>query len=103
MPSPDRPDDATAPVRYRARHTTRYDYGEDVPVSHHLVHLAARPHPLQRGRRSQLVVGPTPAVRSDFSDYFGNPVSYVAVQEPHRWLEITRRIKKAGRVAIPAY
>ena len=93
MPSPDRPDEAAPPVRYRARHTTRYDYGEDVPVSHHLVHLAPRPHPLQRCRRSQLVIGPTPAVRSDYSDYFGNPVSYVAVQEPHRWLEVTSELE----------
>ena len=93
MPSPDRPDEPALPVRYRARHSTRYDYGEDVPVSHHLVHLAARSHPRQRCRRSQLMVSPMPAVRSDYSDYFGNPVSYVAVQEPHRWLEVASEIE----------
>ena len=80
-------------MRYRARHVTRYDYGEDVPVSHHLVHLAPRPLPLQRCRRSQLAIGPVPAVRSDFSDYFGNPVSYLVVQEPHRGLEIMSEIE----------
>ena len=93
MPSPDRPDVPAPPVRYRARHCTRYDYGEDVPVSHHLVHLAARNHPLQRSRRSLLIVSPMPAVRADFTDYFGNPVAYVAVQEPHRWLEVTSEIE----------
>ncbi|MEI6557221.1 MAG: transglutaminase family protein [Rhodospirillaceae bacterium] len=93
MPSPDRPDDAPPPVRYRARHRTRYDYGEEVPVSHHLLHLAARAHPRQRCRRSQLMVGPQPAVRADYSDYFGNPVTYVAVQEPHRWLDVASELE----------
>lgn len=76
-------------MRYRIRHVTSYDYGEDVPVSHHLLHLTARPHPRQRVRRSLLTVEPMPAVRSDRTDYFGNTVTYVAVQEPHRSFAIT--------------
>ncbi len=80
-------------MRYRARHSTRYDYGEDVPVSHHLLHLAPRSHSLQRCRRLQLTVAPVPAVRTDHCDYFGNPVSYVVVQEPHRLLEVTSEIE----------
>jgi transglutaminase-like putative cysteine protease len=94
MPSPDQPEsdemppppvsDEPSSLRYRVRHATAYDYGEDVPVSHHLLHLAVRPHPRQRVRRSLLTVEPTPAVRSDRIDYFGNTVTYVAVQEPHR-------------------
>lgn len=75
-------------MRYRVRHETAYDYGEDVPVSHHLLHLTARPHPRQRVRRSLLTVEPVPAVRSDRIDYFGNTVTYVAVQEPHRTFTI---------------
>jgi transglutaminase-like putative cysteine protease len=119
MPSPDRPDRPAPPsppapppsppalppsgaaVRYRARHRTRYDYGEDVPVSHHLVHLATRSHPRQRCRRILLTVTPTPAVRWDFSDYFGNPVSYVAVQEPHGWLEVASEIEVEVRPPPP--
>ncbi len=107
MPSPDRPDGPTASppsgaaVRYRARHRTRYDYGEDVPVSHHLVHLATRNHPRQRCRRSLLTVTPTPAVRWDYKDYFGNPVSYVAVQEPHGWLEVASEIEVEVRPPPP--
>jgi len=114
MPSPDRPDPPPAPhsaptgppppgatVRYRAWHRTRYDYGEEVPVSHHLVHLAVRSHPRQRCRRSLLIVSPMPAVRADYSDYFGNPVSYMAVQEPHRLLEISSEIEVDVRVPEP--
>ena len=105
MPSHDRPEPPALPaeivVRYRARHDTRYDYGEEVPVSHHLVHLALRPHPRQRCRRSHLVVRPLPAVRSDYSDYFGNPVSYLAVEEPHRFFEVHSEIEVAVRPPPP--
>lgn len=92
MHSQDAPDAAdsrtSGGMRYRVRHVTRYYYGEDVPVSHHMAHLTARPHPLQRSRRSLLTVSPAPAVRHDLVDYFGNPMTYIAVQEPHRDLTI---------------
>lgn len=78
-----------APRHYRCRHVTRYNYGEDVPISHHLFHLTPRPHPLQRCKRNVVKVSPTPAVRTDMTDYFGNPVTYVAVQAPHNDLVIT--------------
>lgn len=74
--------------RYRCRHVTRYHYGEEVPVSHHMAHLTPRPHPLQRCRRSLLTVTPSPAVRTDLVDYFGNPMTYLAVQAPHNELTI---------------
>ncbi|PWC55642.1 transglutaminase family protein [Azospirillum sp. TSO22-1] len=75
-------------MRYRCRHVTRYDYGDDVPVSHHLVHLRPRPHPRQRVQSFALRVTPSTALTADHDDHFGNPVSYVAVQEPHRRLTI---------------
>ncbi|MBP2304239.1 transglutaminase family protein [Azospirillum melinis] len=75
-------------TRYRLRHSTAYDYGEDVPISHHLLHLTARPHPRQRIRRSLLTIDPAPAVRTERVDYFGNTVTYVAVQEPHRTFSV---------------
>lgn len=75
-------------TRYRVRHATAYDYGEDVPISHHLLHLSARPHPRQRIRRSLLTIDPVPAVRTERVDYFGNTVTYVAVQEPHRTFSV---------------
>lgn len=95
MPSPDRPDvpapaatPAPSPMRYKVRHETAYDYGEDVPVSHHLLHLTARALPRQRIRRTTLTVEPVPAVRNERVDYFGNTVTYVAVQEPHRTFSV---------------
>jgi len=70
------------------RHVTRYDYGEAVPVSHHLVHLSPRPHPRQRCRRNTLTLEPAASIRVDQIDYYGNPVSYFAIQEPHHELAI---------------
>lgn len=76
-------------MRYRVRHVTAYDYGELVPLSHHLLHLTARPHARQRVRRSHIRIDPAASVRSDHIDYFGNRVTYVAVEEPHRHFAVT--------------
>lgn len=100
MPSPAQPEAGparhapqpaaqSAPVRYRVRHTTRYHYDEPVTASHHQVHLIPRAHPRQRIRRCLLSIDPDPTVRDDDEDYFGNPVTFFAVQEPHQSLTIT--------------
>ena len=72
------------PVRYRTRHTTRYEYGEGVSVSQHIVHLLPRENPRQVCVSAGLSISPEPSVRSEWRDYFGNPEAYFAVQEPHR-------------------
>ncbi|CAK0767596.1 putative Transglutaminase-like cysteine protease [Azospirillaceae bacterium] len=77
------------PRFYRARHVTGYDYGEEVSVSQHFTHLAPRPHPRQKVRSYALTVLPTPAAHTNAVDYFGNPTSYIAIQEPHRTLVIS--------------
>ena len=76
------------PVRYRTRHTTRYEYGEGVSVSQHIVHLLPRENPRQVYASAELSISPEPSVRSEWQDYFGNPEAYFAVQEPHRTLII---------------
>lgn len=76
-------------MRYRVRHTTRYRYADPVAVSHHQLHLMPRPHARQRCRRTGLAIDPFPSVRDDDRDFFGNPVTFLAFQEPHQTLEIT--------------
>ena len=76
------------PVRYRTRHTTRYEYGEGVSVSQHIVHLLPRDNPRQVCSSAELSISPEPSVRNEWQDYFGNPEAYFAVQEPHRTLII---------------
>lgn len=71
---------------YTVSHRTTYSYAEPVSISHHLLHLAPRGTAQQRCRDWALEVDPPPSVRSDDRDYFGNPVTFLTVQQSHRRL-----------------
>src|SRR4051794_23911367 len=115
MPSPAPPDstppaevspeavcaEPVRPVRYRTRHTTRYEYGEGVSVSQHIVHLLPRDNPRQVCSSAVLSISPEPSVRNEWQDYFGNPEAYFAVQEPHRTLIIESRIELEVKAPAP--
>lgn len=73
---------------YEIRHKTTFSYDEMVSVSHHVLHLSPRPHPRQRCIDTSVRVEPVPAVTSVGTDYFGNPVRYLTVQEPHNRLVV---------------
>lgn len=73
---------------YRITHTTAYRYAEPVTLCQNVAHLAPRPHPRQTADRPVLSITPDPAVIEDRTDYFGNPVSYFTIQEPHRELTV---------------
>jgi transglutaminase-like putative cysteine protease len=77
---------------FEVSHKTVYHYTAPVAQSHHLVHLAPRPHPRQRVIRHGLTIAPTPAQRTDFIDYFGNPTSSVAIEKGHSELAIHSRM-----------
>lgn len=109
MPSPVPPDAPTpgaapgaAAVRYRCRHVTRYAYGEPVTSSQLLAHLAPRPHPRQTVQGAALVLAPQPAVAVERLDWFGNPVTYAAVQTPHRDLTVTAELEVEVRAPAPS-
>lgn len=76
-------------IHYRILHTTTYSYSEPVSLCQNVVHLAPRPCPRQRSERSVLSITPDPAVMEERVDYFGNPVGYFTIQEPHRELAVT--------------
>lgn len=76
---------------YDIRHTTTFSYEDVVSVSHHVLHLTPRPHPRQVCMSSLTTVDPLPAVDSEGHDYFGNPVRYLTVQEPHERLVVDAR------------
>lgn len=75
--------------RYRVTHTTHYAYTLSVALCHNEAHLLPRPLDGQHVRSSQLVIDPAPAVCAERSDFFGNRVTYFAVQEPHAELTVT--------------
>lgn len=73
---------------YEVSHKTTYHYTAPVAQAHHLVHLAPREHDRQHVMNHALVVNPAPASRSDFTDYFGNPASTIAIESSHSELLI---------------
>ena len=76
---------------YDVRHKTTFVYEEVVSVSHHVLHLAPRRHPRQRCLEFEMLIEPTPTIGSTGEDYFGNPVRYLTVQEPHDRLVVEAR------------
>ncbi len=74
---------------YEVRHETRFRYGGPVSMSHQLLKLKPRRSSRQNVLASDLDVTPAPSVQRNWSDYFGNDVTFVTVQEPHRELLIT--------------
>jgi transglutaminase-like putative cysteine protease len=73
-------------VRYEVNHRTTYRYSIPVSFSHHLTHLSPRPCAYQTCHRSALIVLPTPTYHAQARDYFGNPVSYITLQQQHKEL-----------------
>lgn len=68
---------------YTVSHRTTYRYGDPVAISHHLLHLTPRGTAFQRCRDWALEIDPAPAVRRDDRDYFGNPVTFLTIQQSH--------------------
>ena len=78
-------------MRYAINHTTVYEYSEPAVLGHNLLHLEPRPHPRQTVLDCTLAIDPPPAVTHRQVDFFGNPITYFAVQQPHRRLALTAR------------
>jgi transglutaminase-like putative cysteine protease len=74
---------------YHVLHTTTYSYSEPVSLCHNLAHLMPRACPRQATRQSQLLIDPLPAVTAERLDFFGNPMTFFTIQEPHRRLTVT--------------
>jgi transglutaminase-like putative cysteine protease len=75
-------------VIYQVTHRTTFTYTQPVAISHHVLRLALRTHPRQHNLRSSLTIDPTPSVRSDGKDYFGNPLTHLTIQTPHSALVV---------------
>lgn len=84
---------APVAMRYHCRHVTRYTYGDMVTNAQMLAHLAPRAHPRQTCHMATLSIVPWPAVVTERRDWFGNPVTYAALQSPHRDLTVTAEIE----------
>jgi transglutaminase-like putative cysteine protease len=76
-------------MKLKITHTTTYEYHEVVPVCQNECHLSPRNCSYQACQYHRLLVRPTPSSSSKRMDYFGNPVTYFAIQEGHRRLSVT--------------
>lgn len=91
-------------VRYRVRHETVYTYGSDVVHSRQLLHLVPRPASYQQCLEHEIRISPDMFRRRQELDAFGNPVTRVEVDRPHRRLEVATdmEVEVHPRPAIPA-
>ena len=78
----------STPTRYRVRHETAYSYANDVVHSHQLLHLVPRPAPYQQCLEHTIDISPAAYRRKEEIDAFGNPVTRVEFEHPHRRLEV---------------
>lgn len=76
-------------AHYRVRHQTRYHYSDQAAISYNRLHGRPRPCPGQTARAADLVVDPEPAFLTEHLDFFGNPVTFFTVEEPHQALTVT--------------
>lgn len=82
------PDSDNSPdrMRYRVRHTTSYRYSHAMYQAHHTAYLRPRDLDRQHVLDFTITITPTPTSLSEHTDYFGNPVLYLALQDAHRSL-----------------
>lgn len=88
-------------MMYRVKHVTTYRYTEPVLLAHHLAHLTPRQTVHQTCLRAQLRITPIPAeIDENGHDYYGNPVIFFGMREPHGTLtvQVTSRVEVRDRV-----
>jgi transglutaminase-like putative cysteine protease len=89
-------------IRYKITHVTTYQYTESVSLCQNVAHLSIRACDRQQAEPSVLAITPEPAVIEERIDYFGNPVHYFTVQEPHRELTVEASHQVAVASRAPA-
>lgn len=80
-------------MKYDITHKTKYAYSDAVSVCHNVVHLLPRTLPYQQCEHSRLLVHPEPVRIGQRQDYFGNRVSWFAIEQAHRGLTVTATSK----------
>lgn len=79
-------------VRYHVRHETSYAYSGDVVHSHQLLHLTPRDSDYQSCTWHDVGIEPAPAYRAADVDAFGNAVTRLEFDRPHRRLDVVAQM-----------
>jgi transglutaminase-like putative cysteine protease len=88
-------------MKYKVTHSTAYYYSEPVPLCHNVVHLMPRETARQARLSHQLSITPNPVSRDERLDFFGNPVTWFSLQEPHESLKIVAQSEVQVKVFQP--
>ena len=89
-------------MKYQVVHETQYNYSGLVSLSHHVSRLAPRPLPHQACSSHELQIDPVPEAMTSHVDYFGNAMTFFAMQSPHKRLTVrARSIVELSAVALP--
>jgi len=75
-------------MRYRVTHTTTYKYHEAISLSQHALRLRPRSLPGQTCLDYRVSIEPVPKKIESHTDYFGNSIDFVALEQPHSRLVI---------------
>lgn len=86
---------------YDVSHRTTYRYSIPVSFSHHVLHLVPRQCTRQDTRRTMLSVMPTPTIHASSLDAFGNPLTFITLQERHT--ELALQVRSAIEVFAPGH
>ena len=87
-------------MRYTVHHETEYRYANVVSVSQQILHLTPQAVPHQYCHRHALRIEPAPSHRVDEYDSFGNPLTRLEIDTPHRTLLVVAEMDV--EVAPPA-
>lgn len=86
-------------MKYEITHRTAYEYGDAVPLSHHILRLRPRQTRFQTVISSGISTEPAPAALSRHEDRFGNDVAYLSIEGGHQVFAVTAR--SAVSIAAP--
>jgi transglutaminase-like putative cysteine protease len=81
---------------YDVRQATVYHYASPVAHAHHVLRLTPIDRPGQRVHAAALDIEPPPVERREGLDFFGNRITWVALDEPHDMLTV----RVAARIAV---
>ncbi len=83
---------------YDVRQTTTCAYASPVAHARHVLRLTPIPRSGQRVHVAALQIMPEPINRREGQDFFGNRLTWIEIEEPHRMLTV----KLAARVSVDA-
>lgn len=81
---------------YDVRQSTVYNYASPVAYAHHMLRLTPINRDHQRVHAATLDVTPVPIERREGWDFFGNRITWIALDQPHDRLTV----RVAARVAV---